>query len=57
MSEPLTTGIKRIIWIASDKKHRIVDVWWRNGFITTAAEFREYNERNGYYITKHEVWL
>lgn len=57
MSEPLNTGIKRIIWIASDKRyHSVIDVWSDRLSLYTLSEWKKFY-RSDYYITKHEVWL
>ncbi len=58
MSEPLSNGIKRIIWIASDKKHKIVGAYYPD----LGGSFKEWkawikDAHKAEYITKHEVYL
>lgn len=49
--------MKRIIWIASDKKHHsICDVWY-NGKYEKFSQWKKSFSSKYYYITKHEVWL
>lgn len=49
--------MKCIIWIATDRKHRIIGMWW-SGCVQPLSQWKK-NVKfiNGYYITKHHVWL
>lgn len=42
MSEPLNTGVKRIIWIASNRKHQIIGSWCRTSSIWNFKEWKAF---------------
>jgi hypothetical protein len=47
--------MKRIIWIAQDKRHRIISVWYSNHAHSLRSWKRIARMTGAYHITKHYI--